>query len=47
MLKFLILGAGPAGLTMANLLKDSGEENFLVLEKEKSAGGLCLSLIHI
>ncbi len=43
MLKYLILGAGPAGVTMANCLKDQGEENFLVLEKEENAGGLCRS----
>lgn len=41
MLKYLILGAGPAGLTMANCLKDHGEDNYLILEKEECAGGLC------
>jgi protoporphyrinogen oxidase len=41
--KFLILGAGPAGLTTANCLLQKGEENFLVLEKENTAGGLCRS----
>ena len=41
--KYLILGAGPAGLTVANELKRRGENSFLVLEKEKSAGGLCRS----
>ncbi len=41
--KYLILGAGPAGLTFANMLKRSGESSFLVLEKEKEAGGLCRS----
>ena len=33
--KYLILGAGPAGLSLANKLKQLGEESFLVLEKEK------------
>lgn len=43
--KYLILGAGPAGLTLANRLKDRGETSFLVLEKEAQAGGLCRSVI--
>ena len=38
--KYLILGAGPAGLTFANRLKQSGEDSFLVVEKETEAGGL-------
>lgn len=42
-MKYLILGAGPAGLTAANRLKELGETSFLVLEKEKEAGGLCRS----
>lgn len=41
--KYLILGAGPAGLTFANMLLKRGEESFLVLEKESEAGGLCRS----
>lgn len=41
--KYLVLGAGPAGLTFARKLKDAGEDSFLVLEKEKTAGGLCRS----
>lgn len=44
-IKFLILGAGPAGLTFANCLKGKGEESFLVLEGEAQAGGLCRSVI--
>lgn len=41
---FLILGAGPAGLTFANLLKQKApEKSFVVLEKEEVAGGLCRS----
>lgn len=43
--KFLILGAGPSGLTFANCLSRSGENNFLVLENEKEAGGLCKSAV--
>ncbi|RKM57812.1 amine oxidoreductase [Butyrivibrio sp. CB08] len=42
-MKYLILGAGPAGLTVANKLLLSGEDSFLVLEKESEAGGLCRS----
>lgn len=43
-MKYLILGAGPAGLTFANRLKEKGENDFLVLEKENEAGGLCRSI---
>ena len=39
--RYLILGAGPAGLTFANRLLDAGVKDFLVLEKEAQAGGLC------
>lgn len=41
--KYLILGAEPAGLSFANCLKQKGEESFLLLEKEAEAGGLCRS----
>ena len=41
---YLILGAGPAGLTFANLLqKKAPDKTYLVLEKEDTAGGLCRS----
>lgn len=43
-IKYLILGAGPAGLTVANRLKQKGESSFWVLEKESAAGGLCRSV---
>lgn len=43
--KYLILGAGPAGLTFANILKQRGEDSFLVLEKEVESGGLCRSVM--
>lgn len=42
--KYLILGAGPAGLTFARKLLEKGETSFLVLEKEEAAGGLCRSM---
>jgi protoporphyrinogen oxidase len=41
--KYLILGAGPSGLSFAHTLKQSGEDSFLVIEKESVAGGLCRS----
>ena len=40
-MKYLILGAGVAGLTFANRLKLRGEDSFLVLERNFAAGGLC------
>ncbi len=43
-MKFLILGAGPAGLTFANMLQRKGIYSFLVLEKENVVGGLCRSI---
>lgn len=43
-MKYLILGAGPAGLTIANGLRMNGERDFLVIEKEEVAGGLCRSI---
>lgn len=42
-MKYLILGAGPAGLTFANRLLQNGTQDFLVLERDESAGGLCKS----
>lgn len=43
-MKYLILGAGPTGLSFANKLKQSGERDFIILEKERNAGGLCRSV---
>ena len=42
-MRYLILGAGPAGLSFANKLKQKGVNDFLLLEKEATAGGLCRS----
>lgn len=43
--KFIVIGAGPSGLTFANRLKENGEDDFLVLEKEDVVGGLCRSVV--
>lgn len=43
--RFLILGAGISGLTLASHLQKIGETSFLVLEKEACAGGLCRSVL--
>lgn len=45
MVKYLILGGGPAGLSFANKLLEAGETSFLVLEKESEGGGLCRSTL--
>lgn len=41
--KIAIVGAGPAGLTLANALLQGGERDFVVLEREPEVGGLCRS----
>ena len=41
--RIAILGAGPAGLALAHGLLDRGVRDFLVFEKETTAGGLCRS----
>lgn len=45
MVKYLILGGGPAGLSFANKLLEAGETSFLLLEKEGECGGLCRSAV--
>ena len=40
---FLILGGGPAGLTMARMLKDRGVTDVKILEATPKVGGKCLS----
>ena len=42
-MKYLILGAGPSGLTVANRLLQQGKDDILVIERESEAGGLCRS----
>lgn len=41
--KYLIIGAGPAGLTLACSLINKGIKDITVLEGESTAGGLCRS----
>ncbi|MBN8547764.1 MAG: FAD-dependent oxidoreductase [Deltaproteobacteria bacterium] len=41
--KYLILGAGPTGLGAAYRLKDLGEQDYLLLEKNPWVGGLATS----
>jgi protoporphyrinogen oxidase len=45
--KFVVLGAGPSGLTIAHALLDSGYtlDDILVIEQQNFAGGLCRSEI--
>ena len=43
-MKYLILGAGPAGLAFATALNINKIDDFLVLEKENQPGGLCRSM---
>ena len=42
--KTLILGGGLTGLSTAYHLEKSGQTDYLVLEKERTAGGLCRSV---
>lgn len=43
--KVAVIGAGPAGLTIANALLQHGEKDFVLLEKENEVGGLCRSRV--
>lgn len=45
MYRFLIIGAGISGLTIARLLQMSGENSFIIFEAEKVPGGLCRSQV--
>lgn len=42
---YIILGAGPAGLSFATELLNRGTDSFLILEQELFAGGLCRSVV--
>ena len=41
--KYIILGAGVSGLAFASTLKKKGEDDFIIIDKENSVGGLCRS----
>nr|WP_070960902.1 FAD-dependent oxidoreductase [Hyphomonas sp. Mor2] len=41
--RYLILGAGPAGLTMAKMLTDRGAKDVILIEASNKVGGKCLS----
>jgi protoporphyrinogen oxidase len=43
--KYLIIGSGPTGLGAALRLKELGEKDFLILEKEDRIGGLATSYV--
>ena len=43
--KYLILGAGPSGLSFAHRLLNHNEHDFIILEAEHEAGGLCRSAL--
>ncbi len=44
--RFVIIGAGAAGLTAAETLREKGYSNVLILEKEAFVGGKCRSVMH-
>lgn len=41
---YVILGGGISGLSFGNLLARNTDKKFLIIEKEKEAGGLCRSI---
>jgi protoporphyrinogen oxidase len=41
MYKYLIIGGGITGITLGRMLQKAGVEDFIILESEKEAGGLC------
>lgn len=43
--KYLIVGAGPTGLGAAYRLRQLGEENFLLIERDEYAGGLATTFV--
>ncbi len=45
MLDYFIIGAGITGVTVARLLQQRGDTNFLILEAENEPGGLCRTKI--
>src|SRR5688572_5962823 len=43
--RYVIIGAGPTGLGAAYRLKELGQSDFLVLERDKHVGGLAASFV--
>lgn len=39
----IIIGGGITGVTIGRLLQKKNKNNFLIIEKENEAGGLCRS----
>ena len=44
--KIVIIGAGPAGLAAALRLRDRGERDIVLLEREREPGGILRQCIH-
>ena len=44
--KVAVIGSGPAGLAAAVAAKDNGIDNILILERDKSLGGILQQCIH-
>ena len=42
----IIIGGGPAGLAAAVAAKDNGIDNIMILERDKSLGGILQQCIH-
>lgn len=45
MLDYLIIGAGISGISLGRILQSAGNNNFVILEAEDEAGGLCRTKI--
>ena len=43
----IIIGGGPAGLAAAVAAKDNGIDNILILERDKSLGGILQQCVFI
>lgn len=44
--KVIIIGAGPAGIGVANVLQHSGMQDFIILDREKEPGGVPRHCYH-
>ena len=43
----IIIGGGPAGLAAAVAAKDNGIDNIMILERDKSLGGILMDSVCI